>query len=85
MGMPGQDLEEVEASIRFAHEQGAKISIAEYSPIPGTKDWESIKNTLPTMDPLWQNNSVYPLLGNSNRIKIQELKNLANILNSSYR
>ena len=40
IGMPGQKLEEVENSIKFTHELGSKVSLSEYSIIPGTKDFE---------------------------------------------
>ena len=85
MGMPGQDTDEVEESVVFAHKAGAMVSLAEYSPIPGTKDWPFIKDRLPSEDPLWQNNSLFPLYPLSAWPQFQRLKNLARELNGRFR
>ena len=82
MGMPSQTLGDVEETIRYAHAQGAHISLGEYSPIPGTKDWQFIKNSLPSSDPLWHNNSIFPLHPLSDWPRIQQLKDLARVLNT---
>jgi radical SAM superfamily enzyme YgiQ (UPF0313 family) len=81
MGMPGQGFKEVEESINFAHKNGALVLLAEYSPIPGTKDWEEVKEMLPFDDPLWHNNSLYPLYKLSDWKTFQNLKDLAHKLN----
>jgi len=84
LGMPGQDLSEVENAIKLANQCGAKVSVSEYSPIPGTGDWAKIRDTLPSTDPLWHNNSVYSLLGQEDRKKIESVKQLAKNLNRSF-
>jgi radical SAM superfamily enzyme YgiQ (UPF0313 family) len=84
MGMPNQELNDVEATICYAHALGAHISLAEYSPIPGTTDWLNIKNKLPSDDPLWHNNSIFPLRPLSDWPKIQKLKGLARELNKCF-
>jgi radical SAM superfamily enzyme YgiQ (UPF0313 family) len=81
LGLPGQNLFDVETSIEYAHATGAHISLGEYSPIPGTRDWQSIKGSLPSDDPLWHNNSIYPLHPLSDWPKIQQLKSLVRALN----
>lgn len=81
MGMQGQGFKEVEESINFAHKTGALVLLAEYSPIPGTKDWEEVKEILPFDDPLWHNNSLYPLHKLSDWKTFQNLKDLAHKLN----
>jgi radical SAM superfamily enzyme YgiQ (UPF0313 family) len=83
MGMPGQSIEEVEESIAFAHNAGARVSLAEYSPIPGTKDWQAVQSKLPSSDPLWHNNSLFPLFSLSDWPRLQKVKNMAKELNKS--
>ena len=64
MGLPGQEVAEVVESIEFVYRLGAKISLASFSPIPGTIEW---KNAL--ADGLWSeqddllltNTTVFPL------------------------
>ena len=52
-GVPGISYESVEQSILFVAKIGVKISLAEFSPIPGTKMGENLP------DPLLTNNTVY--------------------------
>jgi radical SAM superfamily enzyme YgiQ (UPF0313 family) len=62
-GLPGQCAEEVEETIRYTWESGAKPFLVEYSPVPQTPLFEEaikvsifdIKN-----EPLLQNNSILP-------------------------
>lgn len=63
MGLPDQRPEEVEDSIGFVHDLGARVSLSSYSPIPGTPDWrESVhRYGFPTDEPLLTNKSVFPL------------------------
>ncbi|MEW6608881.1 MAG: radical SAM protein, partial [bacterium] len=75
-GLPGQDEEEVEAGIIFLRNLGVKIKLVEYSPIPGTKEWEKGVREFgfdPIADPLLHNNSVLPFLS---RERYNRLKNL---------
>ncbi|MCX5781255.1 MAG: radical SAM protein [Elusimicrobia bacterium] len=85
IGMPGQSLEEVDKTLDIAHNSGAHISLGEYSPIPQTKDWEKVKNNLPYLDPLWQNNSIFPFHPLSYWPKLQALKDKAHRLNNELR
>lgn len=52
-GAPGMDFESVERSILYVAKIGVKVSLAEFSPIPGTKMEEKLS------DPLLTNNTVY--------------------------
>jgi len=79
MGMPGQDLDEVRDSIIFASDLGVKVFLSEYSPIPGTRDWQD--NKFEFNDPLLHNNSIFPLYGVKDWGKLQQLKDLARDLN----
>ncbi len=63
-GLPRQDYREVEESVRYAADFEVKVSLAEYSPVPGTPLWpESVKNcSLPLEDePLYHNNTFFSM------------------------
>ena len=67
-GIPGQSAEEVEKSIDFVRECGAKPVLAEYSPIPGTKMWDEAVACSPfdiQREPLYHNNSLLPCRNNN--------------------
>lgn len=64
-GLPGQDLDEVRESVNFLKGLGVRINLNEFSPIPGTTNWdELISNGIITgdIDPLLTNNSVFAYL-----------------------
>jgi len=61
-GLPGQSLDEVRQAIKLVIDSGGTPRLAEYSPIPGTKEWATVTSTtsVPLADePLLQNNSIY--------------------------
>jgi radical SAM superfamily enzyme YgiQ (UPF0313 family) len=63
VGLPGQRVGEVEESIEFVEETGAKPILVEYSPIPETALFEkAIKMSKFDLEkePLFQNNSIFP-------------------------
>jgi radical SAM superfamily enzyme YgiQ (UPF0313 family) len=62
-GLPGQERTEVEETIRFVQECGARPYLAEYSPIPGTPQWEEAVRASPfdlSGEPLFHNNTILP-------------------------
>lgn len=62
VGLPGQEIRETEQTIRYVHELGIMANLCEYSPIPGTKAWETLEQqgyVNPEDDPLIHNNSVF--------------------------
>ena len=68
MGLPDQPLSEVLDSMQVVWDLGIRVSLASFSPIPGTKSWdESVKSDLlpKDADPLLTNNSVFPLRSES--------------------
>jgi len=79
-GLPGQSPEEVINTIKILKNYPCKIKIAEYSPIPKTKDFEISKNLYPNLpldNPLFQNNSIYPLWNFENKWEIiNEIKKM---------
>ncbi|MCM8799084.1 MAG: radical SAM protein [Candidatus Omnitrophica bacterium] len=81
MGLPEQSFEEIKDSIYFAHSLKVKVYLEEYSPVPGTLDYRKAKLD-ENLDPLWHNNSVFPLYRGEYR-KFQLLKSLNHKLNQS--
>jgi radical SAM superfamily enzyme YgiQ (UPF0313 family) len=73
-GVPGMSFESVEKSIDYVSKKGIKISLAEFSPIPGTK----MEETLP--DPLLTNNTVFYHYNNMEKsmIRVKMLAQEAN-------
>ncbi|MBN1894476.1 radical SAM protein [bacterium] len=64
MGLPDQEKEEILDSMLFVFSLGIKVSMASFSPIPGTQSWDNAvaRGLLrPDADPLLTNNSIYPL------------------------
>ncbi|MFW6286730.1 MAG: B12-binding domain-containing radical SAM protein [Candidatus Sumerlaeota bacterium] len=61
-GTPGQTVDEVREAIDFVHDCGAHVRLCEYSPIPGTHDWNAAMKASGgalEREPLWQNNNLY--------------------------
>lgn len=65
VGLPFQEMEEVEESIRYAGDCGVRVRLAYFSPVPGTEDWKKMveKGLLKEdLDPLLQNKILFPFL-----------------------
>jgi len=65
-GLPGQSAQEIQKSVDFVLQCGAKPILAEYSPIPGTRMWEealSCSSFDILNEPLYHNNSLLPCAG----------------------
>jgi radical SAM superfamily enzyme YgiQ (UPF0313 family) len=63
IGRPGQDVEAVRTTVAYAHQLGIQVRAAQFSPIPGTREWTAAvaAGDIPAdADPLLHNNSVYP-------------------------
>jgi len=66
VGLPGQRVGEVEESIAFVKEAGAKPVLVEFSPIPHTPLFEKAKKSSQLdleNEPLYHNNSILPCQG----------------------
>ncbi len=62
-GLPGQDIGQLEASIKMVKACGVKPVLAQYSPIPHTGLWEdAVKASRYDLasDPIFHNNSIFP-------------------------
>lgn len=80
IGLPGQSALEVEESVRFAVSCKVRVHLEEYSPIPGTPDYE--KSGLPAdADPLFHNNSAFPLYKPDIHREFQRVKDLVHASN----
>jgi len=84
-GVPGQTVNDVRRTIEFVFETGAVPKLNEFSPIPGTPEWErALEAAGPEgaqeliTEPVWQNNSLYAARGESFTLdEMQGLKMLA--------
>ena len=62
IGLPGQDLKEVFEGMAFVRSLGVRPYLSEYSPIPGTPDWNRLLSmgiVSKDMDPILTNNTVF--------------------------
>ena len=73
LGQPRTEIQQLEASMRFAHDCGARLMLAEFSPIPGTRDGEACRKLVDMDEPLWHNKTAFALrvlgLGEVSRLK----------------
>ena len=86
MGLPDETYEEVADTMLFVNKCGGRIKTAQYSPIPGTLDFEKASKKYPLLkdEPLLHNNSAYPLANESLDFnKYEKLKEFARTLNES--
>ena len=77
IGLPGQSLQEVRGSIDFVHDCGAQVRLAQYSPIPGTAEWQravSEYGFAPDADPLLHNNTIFPFQTEANYADFESVK-----------
>lgn len=61
MGIPGQSFEECTRTVDFLHDMGVQVRISDYSPVPGTMDFEKVKACWGESldDPLLHNNTFH--------------------------
>jgi radical SAM superfamily enzyme YgiQ (UPF0313 family) len=70
---PQGELQNVEASMRFANSLGIRVMLSDFSPIPGTPDGEACRNWVDLDEPLMHNKTAFPIIflgeGEVNRLK----------------
>lgn len=79
MGLPGQSVESVEDTIKFADESGATPYLAEYSPLPETPLWdEAVISSEYDIngDPIFHNNTILSCWDEEKRQKVTYLKSM---------
>jgi radical SAM superfamily enzyme YgiQ (UPF0313 family) len=81
VGHPDSQQQDLEASIRFAAEQGARVMLSEFAPIPGTLDGESCRAYTSLDEPLNHNKTAFTLrfLGAE---RVDKLKGLCREVNA---
>jgi radical SAM superfamily enzyme YgiQ (UPF0313 family) len=81
-GLPGQNLDKVESSIKFVTKTGIMPVLAYYTPIPHTPLWaEAVQNSRYDLlqHPVFTNNTIFPCVGSDQDLmRISRLKNLSN-------
>ena len=83
-GHPDSAAQELERSIRFAHQCGTRVLLSEYSPVPGTADGQRSRPWADLAEPLSHNKTAFAIrrLGCE---RVHRLKSLAHSLNSNLR
>ena len=61
LGHPLGDVQQLEASMRFANSLGIRIMLSDFSPIPGTHDGELCRKYTNLDEPLNQNKTAFPI------------------------
>ncbi|NOZ63552.1 MAG: radical SAM protein [Caldiserica bacterium] len=77
LGLPDASREDLKQSVLYVHSLGAKVFLANFSPIPGTPDWLKLKQrgvVREDMDPLWHNNTVFPVKLGWEEGRIKEIR-----------
>lgn len=80
MGLPGQSLREIKKSIKYAHDLGLKVRLAEYAVVPGTPDSDVFSEEV-INEPLLHNNSIFPAFPVDEWNEIYKVKDYAMRLN----
>ena len=82
VGHPHSSLQNVEASMRFAHGLGIRVMLSEFSPILGTPDGESLRSRVDLDEPLSHNKTYFTqtFLGGE---ELNRLKALSKQLNQA--
>lgn len=77
---PHSDPQGVEPSIRFAHDLGIRVMLAEFSPVPHTADGQACRRWVNVDEPLWHNKTVFPivLLGQKEVNRLKDLTRKGN-------
>jgi molybdenum cofactor biosynthesis enzyme MoaA len=85
-GLPGQHVGEVVDTIAFVHTCGGRVKLVQFSPIPGTPEFERSATAHPALraEPLLQNKTAFHQLGGPLGLRTYEALKLAiNTLNAA--
>ncbi len=79
-GHPDETVDEVLDTLAFVRQLGVLAFVSEYSPVPGSQDWERDEH-MAGDDPLWQNNSIAFLKQGWSFQALQRIKDEKNRIN----
>ncbi|MDP2922319.1 MAG: radical SAM protein [Candidatus Omnitrophota bacterium] len=79
LGYPEQSLEELKQDVEFLHSLGARVSLAEFSPVSGTKIFQEYGKEF--SEPLLHNNSIFGFFQKEKIKDFWEIKNYTRDLN----
>jgi len=79
LGYPKQDLKQLKSDCDFINKQGVRISLAEFSPVPGTKIFSAYEGKI--QEPLLHNNSLFSFFQKEKIKYFWEIKNYIRDLN----
>jgi radical SAM superfamily enzyme YgiQ (UPF0313 family) len=82
LGYPNQDLTELRQDVDFLHSLGSRVSLAEFSPVPGTKIFQEYGEEF--SEPLLHNNSVFGFFQKDKLKELWEIKNYVRQLNKKF-
>jgi len=82
IGTKNDTFESVRASIDFVQSLDSVAHLAEFSPIPGTVDFET-SGLPPDIDPLFHNNTIFPALSDKQRKGMEKIKVYINKLRTN--
>ncbi len=77
LGLPHSSEKDFKQSVLYVHSLGAKVFLSNFSPIPGTPDWLKLAHrgiVRENMDPLWHNNTIFPLKLGWEEKRIREMR-----------
>jgi radical SAM superfamily enzyme YgiQ (UPF0313 family) len=82
LGHPQTDLQQLADTMHFANDLGIHVTLADFSPIPGTPDGELCRKYVDLDEPLNHNKTAFPItfLGFD---KVNQFKDLRHLLNNS--
>jgi len=75
LGHPDSDTQHLEESMRFVHSLGIRGMLADFSPIPGTKDGEHCRKWVDMDEPLMHSKTAFPII----RLGFDETNRLKNL------
>jgi hypothetical protein len=81
-GRPEESVEDVLETLAFVEQLRILAFVSEYSPVPGSKDWEREEGMV-LEDPLWQNNTIAFLEHGWTMEDMQRIKDVKNRINRS--
>ncbi|MCM8824444.1 MAG: radical SAM protein, partial [Candidatus Omnitrophica bacterium] len=82
LGYPKQNLNKLKEEIKFLHNLGVKVSLAEFSPVPKTKIFKPYRKKL--SEPLLHNNSIFGFFSQNKIKEFWEIKNYVRELNRKF-